>query len=324
MAEERDNEIANGRLVLELIVAIGVSFVLQYVSIGLPFFLIPLLVLAGRRGRDMGLVAFVAVALATVSTGFLTSPYKGVYDAPLWLMLQAIELYFPLSLSAAGIIWMISRKRRWDLRIALSLIPSVLLYLVFFVLLERDPALLEGVKTYYGNVLEVVLSVFFDVEALGQELVSMFRSLFFLTMLSIAVPSVLVLACANFYLAERSLHSRESGFEDSISRLELKGWAIWIFLGSWLGVLAVRFMSSLPLAVAVALFNVAFSMTICYAVQGFSVVFYRLRRKGRGIGSFALLMLIAVVSVMMPGINIVVVLGLPLVGVLESFFELRR
>ena len=319
--EERKQQ--DMRPLLEIILVTAFSYVLYRIGIGEPFFLIPLLIFAGRHGKDIGLAPFIVMIFATALSTWRSGDFIGDFGTGVGLMLFSLQLYIPLSLLAAGIIWILGRKYGWQKRLAFSMLPSILFCLIYFLLLEHDPALLEGVRTQYENVFEAMLSVIVDVESVGPAFVETFNEIFFLTLLSIVLPAILLLICVNFFFAERSLHSREIGFEDSVSHLELKGWMIWILLGSWAMVLVDRFVS-FPYAVTVALFNVAICMAIVYAVQGFSVVLYRLRKKGRGPTSFGLFMLIAAISLLMPGLNFITILGLPIVGAIESFFELRR
>ena len=318
--EERRQEVPP---LLEIVLVTALSYLLYRIGIGEPFFLIPLLIFAGRRGNDVGLIPLTVMIIATGISTWHSGNFIETFGSSVGLMLFSLQMYIPLSLLAAGIIWTLSRKVNWQKRLALSMVPSVLLCLIYFLLLERDPALLEGVRSQYENVFEGMLSLIVDLEAVGPAFVETFNEIFFLTLLSIVLPTILLLICVNFYLSERSLHSREIGFEDSMSHLELKGWMIWILLGSWALVLMDRFVS-LPYAVTVALFNVAVCMVIVYAVQGFSVVLYRLRSKGRNVTSFGMFMFLAAVSLMMPGLNFIVILGLPIIGAIESFFELRR
>ena len=318
--EERRHDM--GPLV-ELILVTAFSYLLYRIGIGEPFFLIPLLIFAGRRGTDVGLVPFVVMILATGINIWHSGNFIEAFGKDVGLMLFALQMYIPLSLLAAGIIWILNRRLDWQKRLALSMVPSILFCLIYFLLLEHDPALLEGVRSQYENVFEAMLSLIVDVEAVGPAFVEAFNEVFFLTILSIVLPAILLLICVNFFLSERSLHSREIGFEDSVSHLELKGWMIWILLGSWALVLLDRFVS-FPYAVTVALFNAALCMAIVYAIQGFSVVLYRLRSRGRNVTGFGMFMFIAAVSIMMPGLNFIVILGLPIIGAIESFFELRR
>ena len=80
----------------------------------------------------------------------------------------------------------------------------------------------------------------------------------------------------------------------------------------------------MPTMAGIALFNGALSFTVCYAVQGFSVLCYNMRKRGRRIRSFSFLMILLAIALFIPGINIVIVLALPLIGVLETFIELRK
>ena len=59
-------------------------------------------------------------------------------------------------------------------------------------------------------------------------------------------------------------------------------------------------------------------------VQGFSVLYYNMRKKGRKLKSYTLFLILLAIALFIPGINFIIVLGLPLIGVLETFIELRR
>lgn len=136
------------------------------------------------------------------------------------------------------------------------------------------------------------------------------------------IPVVLCFVCVTCFSYESMLHSRESDWEERVARLELDGRAIWIFLALWLLVLLSRFIS-IPTIAGIALFNVTLSFTVVYAIQGFSVLYYNLCKRRR-FKSYTLFLILLAIALLAPGVNIIVVLGLPLVGVLETFFELRK
>ena len=185
------------------------------------------------------------------------------------------------------------------------------------------PALLEQYLTVTEDAFEVLLSPFINVEALGEEFWSLFCSTLLQIVGAMVIPLVLCFVCVTCFTYESVLHSRESDWEDRVSLLELDGRMIWIFLALWLGVLLSRFVS-IPTIAGIALFNVTLSFTVVYAIQGFSVLYYRLRKRGRKLKSYTLFLILLAIALLVPGINILIVLVLPLLGVLETFFELRK
>lgn len=312
---------SSSRIVLELLLTILATYIINKMVVLVFVFLLPLFIFSSRHGKEIGYAAFFGSALTFISTSFLA--ILGQMDDKVIVALTVFDLYIPLSLLAAGVIWMSARKLDWGSRYFLSLVPAGILYLGFFLWLEHDPALFESIRSAYGNALEYVLSVLLNLEKLDPGVLDKILNVFLMAFLSLVVPSVSVFACANFYLKHRVLHSRENDFEDRIARLELKGYAIWVFLASWAGIFICRFIS-IPQAVVVALFNVAICISVPYVAQGFSVVFYHLRKKGSRMGSLNLLILLAALLMIAQGINIILILGLLVIGVLESFFELRR
>ena len=180
----------------------------------------------------------------------------------------------------------------------------------------------EGNWKITENAFEALLSPFINVGAMGEEFWSVFCTTILLIVVSMIIPVVLCFVCVTCFSYESVLHSRESDWEERVARLELDGRAIWIFLALWLLVLLSRFIS-IPTIAGIALFNVTLSFTVVYAIQGFSVLYYKLCKRRR-FKSYTLFLILLAIALLAPGVNIIVVLGLPLVGVLETFFELRK
>lgn len=307
---------------IDFLVAVALSFILFYVGFGQIFFVFPLLLVSVYHKKALSYVALVVETAIVIIYTILSSPYPEhmpeIADA-----LILIELYIPLSLLAAGAVWLLIRERRVEARLAGSMLPAVFFFILLFVYLEQDKALLDGVRTYYENVFEVLLSGLFGITGMSEEFMAVFYAALFSVVLSILLPLVMCFVCATCFTYETVLHSRESDWEDKVASVELNGNAIWIFLALWAGVLFSHFVS-LPYQLGVALVNLALCVSITYAVQGFSVVYYKLRMKGRKLKSYSLFLVLVAVAMFVPGINFIIVLGLPLLGVAETFFELRR
>ena len=299
-------------------VAVVVSFFFFYLGFGEFIFVFPLLLLSTRFKKKVSSLAILVEAFIVV---FYT--YLNRAEGELSLLLMLFELYIPLSLLAAGMTWLISEGKRIGIRLLLALLPSILFFIILYVFLEQEPALLDSFLILAEDVFEALLSPFINFGAMDGTLVSFTIETILLVIASLIIPLVLCFVCATCFSFESVLHSRESDWEDRVARLELDGRAIWIFLALWVLVLLFRFIS-VPTIAVVALFNVTLSYTILYAVQGFSVLYYNMRKKGRKLKSYTLFLILLAIALFIPGINFIIVLGLPLIGVLETFIELRR
>ena len=316
MGVEREN---NALLALrDGAVAVVVSFFFFYLGFGEFIFVFPLLLLSTRFKKKVSALAILVEAFIVV---FYT--YLNRAEGELSLLLMLFELYIPLSLLAAGMTWLISEGKRIGIRLLLALLPSILFFIILYVFLEQEPALLDSFLILAEDVFEALLSPFINFGAMDGTLVSFIIETILLVIASLIIPLVLCFVCATCFSFESVLHSRESDWEDRVARLELDGRAIWIFLVLWVLVLLFRFIS-VPTIAVVALFNVTLSYTILYAVQGFSVLYYNMRKKGRKLKSYTLFLILLAIALFIPGINFIIVLGLPLIGVLETFIELRR
>ena len=308
----------SGPIVLrDSVVAIAVSFLFFYLGFSQFFFVFPLLLLSTQLGKGVSLIS-IAVETALVVLYVVLTSSGGALALPFALF----ELYIPLSLLAAGATWLATEKRGIGTRLFIALLPSLVFFAIIYVFLEQEPALLGEYLKITENAFEALLSPFINVGAMGEEFWSVFCTTILLIVVSMIIPVVLCFVCVTCFSYESVLHSRESDWEERVARLELDGRAIWIFLALWLLVLLSRFIS-IPTIAGIALFNVTLSFTVVYAIQGFSVLYYNLCKRRR-FKSYTLFLILLAIALLAPGVNIIVVLGLPLVGVLETFFELRK
>ena len=299
-------------------VAVVVSFFFFYLGFGEFIFVFPLLLLSTRFKKKVSALAILVEAFIVVFYTYLSRA-----EGELSLLLMLFELYIPLSLLAAGMTWLISEGKRIGIRLLLALLPSILFFIILYVFLEQEPALLDSFLILAEDVFEALLSPFINFGAMDGTLVSFIIETILLVIASLIIPLVLCFVCATCFSFESVLHSRESDWEEKVMCLEYNPDAVWGFIVSWALVLLLRFVSA-PLLLEIAVLNVAGIWTVVYAVQGFSVVFARLRRRSAAMRSMTLLIIVIVLTVLLPGINFIILIGLPLIGVLESFFDLKK
>ena len=279
----------------------------------------PLLLFAIRHGRKN---ASYLIAAGFLLNAALTLAAGGLPDDAVSSAFLAINLFIPLSLSAAGIVWLATGGRRLIGRLLVTLVPSVVLMVAMAAFFYTDRALLDAVFSAYEDAFAAMLGPVLGMIMPGID-IGIVAYIAVLMLLSLAFPVLLCGICASCFIFETALHSRESDWEERVARLEYSPDAVWGFIISWALVLLLRFVSA-PLPLEIAVLNVAGVWTVIYAIEGFSVVFARIRRHSRAIRSMTVLIVILILGTLIPGINFIILIGLPLLGVLESFFNLKK
>ena len=234
-----------------------------------------------------------------------------------------VSLYFPWSLSAAGIVWLeTEHDHRLIRRLYCTLAPALVLLLFLALFIATDRALLAELHEGFQNALAVSLGEMLASFLPGVEM-SVIAEIVLLTLMSMLMPLLLVCICACCFIYTSIRHSRESDWEQTVMAFEYPPNAVWGFIVSWALVLLLHFVPAADALVAVIV-NIALAEGVLYAIEGFSVVFARLRRRNGRVKSMSVFIVLAVMAIALPGINFIVILGLPLLGVLESFFDLKK
>ena len=315
MGEVRMHPVRDGVLLF----ALSIIFLnLNVVSI---LYVAPLLLYAIRYGERPaeGLIAisFLAVALYDVFS------MRSVLTDRSGIAFLLIGMYFPLSLSAAGIVWLRLRgEGRLLRRLFLTLLPSLAVLMLYAVFIFTDRALPGELHEAYRNAFAALLGPVLSLVLPGVDLMLVI-DIILIASLSLTIPVLFAGICASCFIYEAARHSRESDWEDKVMLIAFPPDAIWGFIVSWALVLVLRFVSA-PLLLEIAVMNMAGVWTIVYAIQGFSVIVARVRRHHRALSSMTLLVVIIAIGLLVPGINFIVLIGVPALGVLETFFVLKK
>ncbi len=308
------------RCVGEGIAMLALSMIFLFIPALSFFFLIPLLAFSARHGENRGSVLIGISMLASLAGTLL--PYIGKEFTKLDAASVFIALYFPLSLSAAGIIWLKTRgDHRLISRLLKTLIPALLLAVSAALLISSDRALpgelAKAAENAFAAELEIISSLIPGIDA------SLVIELVIITVLSVTLPAVLCGVCADCFIYEALLHSRESGWDDEVTLYEFPPDAVWGFILSWGAVLAFRFISATML-LEIAVINIAGVWSVLYAIQGFAVIANRIRHRHREMRTLTILIILVFLLFMLPGINLIILIGLPILGVLETFFYMKK
>ncbi len=307
------------KMLLDGIVLLIFSLVLYNLGISAVLYLVPLLVFAAKYGKKKGTFLIIIGLVLCFLLEFVEhlSMDNGFYLSDL-----ALALFIPVSLSAAGIIWLYTEKGKVVYRLLLSLLPSLIFVLACVVVFLADRALFNSVYMRYEDAFVVAFGPIFESFGLDIDL-SWFFFLLLISIGSLLIPLVLTAVCANCFIYETVLHSRESDWEDRVCGLEFSPNMVWGFIISLALILLFYFVSA-PIALEVIVVNIGFSFGVLYAIQGFAVLFSWLKRSMAKLKSMTLFIILFITSTVIPGINFIVLLGLPILGLLESFFDLKK
>ncbi|MGN1189975.1 MAG: DUF2232 domain-containing protein, partial [Candidatus Ornithospirochaeta sp.] len=117
-------------------------------------------------------------------------------------------------------------------------------------------------------------------------------------------------------------HSRETALDDAVAAIELNTNIVWILILALALFLLGRFIS-MPLVLSMAFLSLVVTMLLVYSIQGFSVLMAWIKNGGVNMKSTTLFIILLMIILLMPGLNIVVLIGLPVIGLIENFFNIK-
>ena len=286
------------RAIIEGLVLVVISTLLARVGVAQLIFIAPLLLFAVSHGRKNAILLIVLEFFLLTAINLAMS--EGLPSTKEEWALFLIVLYIPLSLSAAGITWLVTSGMGLMKRLFMSLLPPAIFLGAISAFIVTDRALSSLLFEEFRNAFAVMLG-------------PVFGELF---------PSI-DMDVLSAFIYETAKHSRESEWEEAVMRFSFPSDAVWGFIISWALVLLLRFVS-VPVAVPVIVLNAAGVWTVIYAIQGFSIVYARVRKHSSNVRSMTVLIVLLLLGTVVPGINFIVLFGLPLLGVLGNFFDLKK
>ena len=301
----------------DAVITLVISAVMALSSFLTFFIAFPLLSFSSRHTRKESLIVFFLECVFITAHGFWE-----MYGSDYYLFMVLLDLYFPLSLSAAGIIWTCTRGKRVEGRLLLSFLPSVLMVVTAAVILCADRALFTDLYSAYEDAFVPYLENIFSNVGLSVDVETVF-----LVMISLAsvimFPLVVGATCVVLFISEHALHSREGDWDGKLAELEFSTGLIWPVI-ILLCIFLISHLISVPTVVYLLSMSFLTAFLILYGVQGFSVVLTWIRRGFPDFGSVKLFVILSLTGLVIPGLNIIVLLGLPMIGILENFFDLKK
>lgn len=233
----------------------------------------------------------------------------------------AMQLYIPVSLLAAGTIWIFMSQVSWQKRLFYSFLPIFLLTAAFAVYFSVDRALFDSLYQSYENVFVDLLESYKTYMPIAMDGKVLF-GIFAIVCGILVLPLMLAAVCTSCFLYENKKYSKEGCLEEKVVDIEINQNFIWFFLVSFAFFL-MSYLVSMPMVCDIAAESIFLSACLIYMIQGFSVLFAWIRKVAEKARCSSLLGILVFMVLFVPGLSIFVLLGLLILGVLENFFNLK-
>ncbi len=308
-------------LKLTLIVS-AVSLVLSQLTIGNFLFTIPLIALAPRflnRKQALMPVWIVALLVAVIelvrSRGFSSGESQ---------ILGVISLFIPAVLLIGSAVWIALDGHRLLYRYLASSLFGVVASVVIVIWFSSATEAMIRVDTLMNESFRTLFAQFSGSQVPYEGTVNLLYRTMVMMLGAVLAPMTMILVGFASYVA-LSFQSRgsEEPFIASFSRTRLPENLIWPFLGSWTLVLFCILIKSGYVALALSI-QIALSVSVLYAVQGFAIILFHLVKRGLAHRAGRLVFMAVILIFLVPGLNLLVVFALPLLGVTETWITYRR
>lgn len=293
------------------------SLVLSQIPVGNAFFAVPLLLASARTPKvsrilvcHLGVVAFAVAAAAYGCWNRAT----GAFSSGLFLL----SVHMPVVLGVGSAIWSCAglwgfgARRRFLLSGAFAVLAAAAVVLVLSGGGAAAKDLESGLAFAYGQ-------MFGSLGGLTGE--DFFRLFLGLAQLLLVPVSALLLGFT-ILVAESTWRKADLAWQSRAARWSVPEDFVWVLLASFFAAIAAQALR-LPAAVRTPLWNAAALTCVVYASQGFAILAFLLRRRNPFLPAHRLAINLAMLS-LVPGLNLVVLAGLPLLGALETWITFRK
>lgn len=300
--------------------AIGVisSFFLYKITSTTAFFIIPLLLVAPRLELKQALLLPLVVLLLIIGDNFIRG--RGIVWDQAYYGTLAVGLYLPLSMLVGVVVYLLLPDKPLLVKFlagsAFAALGGICLVLWFRSSSEAARQTGEALRSLYAQVAEALLGSTLGIGVSGEQLFDLIVMVLELMFL----PLFMVQYGFSLLLSEFMLHRKDPRFQHRMVHWKLPVNSVWVFLGSWSVVLLLRFVDQ-PF-IAMLAWNCALGISLLYLAQGVSLAAYLARKRNQRISAMRIFILLGLLLVM-PGINTVFLIALPLLGISETWVSFR-
>ena len=302
------------------VLAVVISMLLYRIAASSTLFIVPLLFFAPRfRPSYWALIPVGLVGLLLVGTqvvglgGFLRD--VSVFGALL------VGFYLPVSMLVGTGIWIVLDTKRLLVRLLGAASFATVFGIGLLLWLSGESESARATAAVFSEMIGYVVPSFFG----GSMPLGMTPESLFETVVTFARLGFLPLFLGQFgfsaFVSELLIHRSAWTYQDRMTRWQVPEYVLWVFLGSWTVVLATLLVD-MPLMESLA-WNVALSSSLLYMVQGMSILASLVRTRNPGAPATRIFLL-AFLLVLLPGVNVIPVIGLPILGVSETWVRYRK
>ncbi len=300
--------------------AIVLSLVLYRIAASSTLFIVPLLFFAPRFQPvkwaliPVGVVAVLIIGTQVVGLGGVLRDVS-VFGALL------IGFYMPISLLVGTGIWIILHSERILVRLLAASSFAAVFGFSLMLWLTGGSESAMATATVYREIIQVLApSLFGETMPLGMNAETLFSAIVSLLRLGF-LPIFIGQFGFSVFISDLLIHRSQWSYQDRMARWHLPENGVWVFLGAW-SVVLVTLLVDMPVVESIA-WNVALSSSLLFMVQGMSILAFLVRKRNPG-ATATRIFLLAFLLVMLPGVNVIPLIGLPVLGVSETWIGYRK
>ncbi len=303
----------------EVLLLTAASVLLSRLFIGNVLFTIPLLVLASRLSTTrealypVGFVSLILIVTEIIKAREALLSTEG-------RILFILTLFMPVVLLAGAALWIAFSNRRLFERYLIASSVGVIASLLLVIWLSRPTPAREKIDAIF---LETFLTLFGEgASPLGEAAaVKLYRAAV-MTVGAMLAPMAMALVGFTGFVSLSWQARAEGSFPATVSRWRVPDVLLWPFLGAWTLVLLLVLLDANYQSRALAM-QVGMGIGVIYAVQGLAIILFWLLKKGVQVRMSRVIVLLFLAAFVIPGVNLVVLFALPILGVTESWFTYR-
>lgn len=302
------------------VLAVVLSLVLYRIAAASTLFIVPLLFFAPRFKPSYWALAPVGVVFVLL-LGYQMVLLKEFMREVSGMGAVLVGLYLPTSLLIGTGIWIrLDKMKMLKKLMASSAFAAIAGFSLVLWFSNGSPSALATAAIYQQMVEALIPAAFGEGLPLGMTAHTLFDAVVAILKIGF-LPIFFGQFGFSILLSELLIHRSDPTYQERMTRWKLPESSVWIFLGSWTIVL-VTLVGDIPFLESVG-WNIALTVSLLFMVQGVSILAAVIRRKFPGINSTRIFVLSFLLAVL-PGVNLIPLVGLPLLGVSETWIDYRK
>ncbi|MGD1822407.1 MAG: hypothetical protein ACPKM0_06545 [Pleomorphochaeta sp.] len=241
------------------------------------------------------------------------------------LGILSIGLFLPVVLIGCSIVWILLDEYRLLVRYVSSSAIVALMMVIIGIWFKTDSEMALAVDEAIVDALNTILNQ--DTQqtslVLGVPIDELFSTMR-LVVFSMLLP--LGAGCFGFnafFALSTPTYVGDESFDDKVMNWKLPEIFMWLFLIS-LVLLLLGVFIDFPIGLSLVVINIALYLALLFSIQALSILLYRRRIKGYHTRAARVFGLALFLIILFQGLNIVAVVGLPIIGVSETWFTYRK